>query len=215
MQNILRVIRQFQRNVFPAHQSKFEELASGQQPPTLLITCSDSRIVPEMVTQTEPGELFVIRSAGNLVPPHDAPPSGEAATIEYAVKVLKVQEIVVCGHSHCGAVNALLQPESLRDLPNVRDWLRYGEVTLHEVEQLAKSAGAPRDLLTAAIECNVRVQLDNLRTYPFIADAEADGKLGLHGWFYRFETGQIFELDAAAQKFVDIADFVDDEPLVV
>ena len=117
----------FSGQVFPIHQSKFEELASGQRPPTLFITCSDSRIVPELLTQTEPGDLFVLRNAGNLVPPYSAPLSGEAATIEYAVKVLKVEHIVVCGHSHCGAITGLLRPETLKDLPAVAEWLAHAE----------------------------------------------------------------------------------------
>ena len=127
MKSLIPGIREFHRNVFPTRRAQFEELASGQQPSTLFITCSDSRVVPSMLTQSEPGELFVLRNAGNMVPPYPGNGGGEAATIEYAVKVLKVKQIVVCGHSHCGAINGVLQPEMLRDMPAVEKWVMHAE----------------------------------------------------------------------------------------
>ena len=202
MRRLLQGIRNFQHKVFPVHQSKFEELASGQRPPTLLITCSDSRIVPELITQTEPGELFVLRNAGNLVPPYDSPASGEAATIEYAVKVLKVEDIVVCGHSHCGAITGLLRPETLKDLPAVEQWLAYANKVRDEILEHPSVADSDDDLLTAAIKSNVLVQLDHLRTYPDVALAESAGELALHGCFYRFETGDISAFDSVTGKYV-------------
>jgi carbonic anhydrase len=202
MRRLLQGIRDFQHKVFPNCQSKFEELASGQRPPTLLITCSDSRIVPELITQTEPGELFVLRNAGNLVPPNDSPASGEAATIEYAVKVLKVEDIVVCGHSHCGAITGVLRPETLKELPHVAEWLVHAEKCREEIMDHASVADPDDDLLTAAIKSNVLVQLDHLRTYPAVAMAESAGNLALHGCFYRFETGDISAFDSANGKFV-------------
>ena len=126
-------MRTFQDKVFPSQRSHFERLADGQSPSTLFITCSDSRIVPHLFTQTEPGELFVLRNAGNLVPPYTAEHSGEAATIEYAVQVLKVQDIVVCGHSHCGAITGVLRPELLEDLPAVEKWLVHAERVRQEI----------------------------------------------------------------------------------
>src|SRR4029078_4173731 len=127
MNALLSGFREFRENVFPSRRLQFEDLASGQQPSTLFITCSDSRIVPHMLTQTEPGELFVLRNAGNLVPPATAAPCGEAATIEYAVQVLKVEEVFVCGHSHCGAIAALLEPQMVKNLPAVESWLGHAE----------------------------------------------------------------------------------------
>jgi carbonic anhydrase len=202
MRRLLQGIRDFQHKVFPARRSRFEELASGQQPPTLLITCSDSRIVPELITQTQPGELFVLRNAGNLVPPYSAPSSGEAATIEYAVKVLKVEDIVVCGHSHCGAITGVLRPETLKELPHVAEWLVHAEKCRDEIMEHPSVADTDDDLLTAAIKSNVLVQLDHLRTYPAVALAESAGELALHGCFYRFETGDISAFDSATGKFV-------------
>lgn len=201
MRRLLQGIREFQHKVFPNHQSKFEQLASGQRPPTLLITCSDSRIVPELITQTEPGELFVLRNAGNIVPPYDAPANGEAATIEYAVKVLKVEDIVVCGHSHCGAITGVLRPESLKDLPSVAGWLAYAEKCREDIMAQPSVADPDDDLLTAAIKTNVLVQLDNLRSYPAVAQAESAGDLALHGCFYRFETGDISAFDSVSGKY--------------
>jgi carbonic anhydrase len=204
MRRLLQGIRQFQHKVFPERQSRFEELASGQRPPTLFITCSDSRIVPDLITQTEPGEMFVHRNAGNLVPPYSAAPNGEAATIEYAVKVLKVEDIVVCGHSHCGAITGLLRPELLKDLPAVEQWLVHAEKCRQEIIEHAFVTDPDDDVLTTAIKSNVLVQLDHLRTYPAVALAESAGELSLHGCFYRFETGDVSAFDTTEGKFVSV-----------
>lgn len=218
MRNLLRGLRVFQHRVFPQKRSRFERLAYGQSPSTLFITCSDSRIVPEMLTQTEPGELFVLRNAGNLVPPWTAEHTGEAATIEYAVSALKVNEIVVCGHSHCGAMAGLLNPESVESLPAVKRWLTHARQTLEEITNLpldGKGSDASDDLLTTAVKCNVMVQLAHLETYPAVAEAMARGELTLHGWFYRFETGETYELDGAERQFVNVAHRLADELPVV
>jgi len=204
----------FQHRVFPQLRSRFERLADGQEPQTLFITCSDSRIVPEMLTHTEPGELFVLRNAGNLVPPWTAEHTGEAATIEYAVKMLQVREIVVCGHSHCGAMHGLLNPASIETLAAVKQWLTHAQKTLQEVANLplaGDGSDAGDDLLTTAVKWNVIVQLEQLRTYPAVAEAEARGELALHGWFYRFETGETFELDGASRQFVSLTEQYDNE----
>jgi carbonic anhydrase len=208
MRRLLQGVRVFQHLVFPARCEQFKKLANGQQPPTLFITCSDSRIVPEMLTQTDPGELFVLRNAGNLVPPWTAEHTGEAATIEYAVRVLKVREIVVCGHSQCGAIQGLLNPASIEQLPAVKQWLTHAQDTLQAVANLPLKADevADEDLWTTAIKCNVMVQLAHLRTYPAVMEAEANGELAVHGWFYRFETGETYELDGVSKQFVNVAD---------
>ncbi len=214
MRELLRGVQIFQHRVFPACRLQFEELAKGQTPATLFITCSDSRIVPELVTQTAPGELFVLRNAGNLVPPWTSEHTGEAATIEYAVKVLKVREIVVCGHSHCGAMQGLLNPESVAELPAVKQWLTHARRTLEEVANLpleGEGSDESDDLLTTAVKCNVIVQLAHLRTYPAVAEAEDRGELVLQGWYYRFETGEVLGLDGAARQFVCMHDRMEDE----
>jgi carbonic anhydrase len=203
MTDLLHGVRRFHRHVFPTHRKRFETLASGQRPSTLFITCSDSRIVPELLTQTEPGELFVLRNAGNLVPPHGDLRGGEAATIEYAVKVLQVTHIVVCGHSHCGAITALLRPETLDGLPLVGEWLKHAERTRQEILN-CDSRDPHDDLLTTAIKCNVLVQLDHLRTHSVVAEAEASGQLTLHGWYYRFECGEVLAYDSAASAFASV-----------
>jgi carbonic anhydrase len=204
MRRLLHGIRAFQDNVFPSHQAHFEKLADGQAPSTLFITCSDSRIVPHLLTQTEPGELFVLRNAGNLVPPDSAENCGEAATIEYAIQVLKVQDIVVCGHSHCGAITGVLRPELIEGLPAVERWLAHAERIRHEILQHRSGSEPDDDALTAAIKANVLVQIDHLRTYPTIVQAEAAGSLRVHGCFYRFETGEVTVFDSLPGRFVPI-----------
>lgn len=187
-------VRTFRTTVFPRRQQRFADLAAGQAPHTLFITCSDSRIDPSLVTQAEPGELFVIRNAGNLVPAHgDEPAGGEAATLEYAVVALGVRDIVVCGHSHCGAMAGLLAPESLGSLPGVASWLRHATPALERVR--AATPGSPA---SDAIGVNVGVQLEHLRSYAFVREREASGDLALHGWIYVFERGEVLELQPDA-----------------
>lgn len=203
MRQLLDGVRIFQHRVFPACRSQFEQLAKGQSPSTLFITCSDSRIVPELVTQTAPGELFVLRNAGNLVPPYDeSAPSGEAATIEFAIEVLKVRDVIVCGHSHCGAIAGLMQPDTLSKLPLVKNWLQHAEKTREAISRVSAPNEAGKAQFTAAIEANVKVQLAHLRTYPCVVEAEARGELNLHGWFYRFETGDVNALVDETGAFV-------------
>jgi carbonic anhydrase len=206
MYRLIPGIREFRENVFPSQQARFEELAAGQKPATLFITCSDSRIDPNLLTQTEPGDLFVLRNAGNLVPPCPCADEfgGEAATIEYAVKALQVQEIVVCGHSHCGAITGVLRPELLRSLPRVEKWLTYAERLKQEIADQRLPVDGSDDVLTTAIKANVLVQLGHLRTYPEVAEAEQRGELTLHGCFYRFETGEVLAYDSTANKFASV-----------
>lgn len=191
----------FRAKEFPRRREQFEALAAGQFPHTLFITCSDSRIDPSLITQTDPGELFIIRNAGNLVPPPGKQPAGgEAATVEYAVVALGVEHIVVCGHSHCGAMAGLLAPESLKGLPGVSAWLRHATPTLERV----RGASRPDD--RDPVRANVAVQLENLRAYPFVREREQAGELTLHGWVYRFERGEVLELGADGRFSPLIAD---------
>lgn len=209
MHRLLPGIREFHRNIFPQRRAHFEQLAAGQQPSTLFITCSDSRIMPELLTQTEPGELFVLRNAGNLVPPYSAERSGEAATIEYAIKVLGVSEIVVCGHSHCGAITGVLQPELIEGLSDIEKWLVHAERIRHGILEQRFPTDPDDDALTSAIKSNVIVQLEHLRTYPGVAKGEQRGELALSGCFYRFESGQVFLFDQQSQHFANLLDSVD------
>ncbi len=204
MQKLVDGIHEFQEKFFTSHKELFERLAQGQQPLALFITCSDSRIDPSLLTQTQPGELFILRNAGNIVPPYGAVQGGEAATIEYAVCVLGVKDIIVCGHSHCGAMNGLLHPEQIEELPAVRDWLSHAEATARIMKENYGhiSEDAPR--LTATVEENVLVQLENLRTHPSVAAALGRDELKLQGWVYKFETGQVFGFDADQRQYLPV-----------
>lgn len=200
MENIVRGLHEFQNYFFQENRELFEALAQGQQPDTLLITCSDSRIQPGILMTAQPGELFIIRNAGNLVPPNDAANGGEAATIEYAVHVLGVAHIIVMGHSHCGAMKAVLQPESVATLPRVADWLKHAEAVRQTLrEEYAECTEA--ELYNAAIKENTLQQLDHLRTYPAIAERVNTGQLKLHAWVYEFETGRVLAYDPATHHF--------------
>lgn len=203
MEKLIRGIHGFQDNVFGTQRELFERLATGQQPETLFITCSDSRINPSLITQTDPGELFILRNAGNIVPPFGTVQSGEAATIEFAVTGLGVRNIIVCGHTHCGAMKGLLAPQQVEQMPSVKAWLQYAQATRQIIqEKYAEVSG--ESLLNDAIKENVLVQLDNLRTHPAVAGAVATGRVKLHGWVYRIETGDIFAFDPQDRRFVSI-----------
>lgn len=205
MQRLINGIHDFQRSYFSRNRQLFEELAQGQHPLALFITCSDSRINPNLITQTEPGELFILRNAGNIVPPFGAIQGGEAATVEYAIKVLKVRDIVICGHSQCGAMQGLIDsPTACAHLPCVAAWLKHAEATRQIVQENYAHIKEPQHRLTAAVEENVLVQLENLRTHPSVAAALVRGTLKLHGWVYKIETGQVFAYDPEVNQFISI-----------
>ncbi len=201
MQKLIQGIHHFQSNLFSSQRDLFERLADGQHPDALFITCSDSRISPNLITQTEPGELFIVRNAGNIVPPHAMVVGGEEATIEFALVGLGIKDIIVCGHSHCGAIKGLLNLESIREsLPAVCTWLGHAEATRRIVkEKYPQLSNA--ELLNVAIQENVLVQLENLRTHPAVAVGLSRGDLKLHGWAYKIETGQVFAYDPERGQF--------------
>ncbi|MFD5907868.1 carbonic anhydrase [Streptomyces massasporeus] len=169
----------------------YRKLAEGQYPEALFITCSDSRVIPAMITGAQPGEIFELRNAGNIVPPYGRPGAcGEAATIEYALEVLGVQDIVVCGHSHCGAMGALKSGDDLSSLPGVDAWLRLARPELTSVLE-----SAPDDpSLPEVSQGNVVNQLAALRSYPVVRQRLDSGRLRLHGWYYEVDTGFVYEL---------------------
>ena len=201
MQRLVDGVLKFQQNVFPKMRARFEELAKGQHPHTLFITCSDSRIDPNLLTQTGPGELFVVRNAGNFVPRYGEANGGEAATIEYALAALadKLTDVVVCGHSHCGAMKAVVGGGA-PSLPAVDSWLRHADETGRAVAQVPEA-----ERTWAAIERNVLAQLENLKTHPKVADALGRKAIQLHGWVYRFETGEVLASDAGRERFAPLA----------
>lgn len=204
MQKLVEGIHRFQKEIFSSQKRLFEKLVDGQHPQALFITCSDSRINPNLLTQTEPGELFILRNAGNIVPPYGAVNGGEAATIEYAVCVLNVRDIIVCGHSHCGAMAGLLAPEQLDKLTAVKNWLAHAEATRRIILENYEHIQDPQARLTATVEENVLVQLENLRTHPCVAAALARGQLTLHAWVYKFEAGQVFTYDPVTAQFASL-----------
>jgi len=204
MQRLVEGVQRFQANVFSAQRHLFEKLAEGQNPLALFITCSDSRINPNVITQTEAGELFILRNAGNIVPPYGASRGGEEGSIEYAVSILGVEDIIVCGHSHCGAMSALLHPEKAAAFPAIRNWLEHAETTRRIIAENYQHLTGEQARQTAAVEENVLVQLDNLKTHPAVAAALAREQLNLHGWVYEFETGKVFAFDTPAGQFMPI-----------
>ncbi len=206
MQKLIQGIHQFQQDSFRPLQGLFEELAKGQNPETLFITCSDSRIDPTLLTRAQPGDLFILRNAGNIVPAHGAGNGGEAATIEFAVAALGVKDIIICGHSHCGAMKGLLQPEQVASLPAVSSWLSHAEMTRRIVRDNYGHLDGDR-LLTATVEENVLVQLENLRTLPAVGSRLVRGDLHLHGWVYKIETGEVFAYDLQSGQFVPLAKY--------
>lgn len=203
MQKLIEGLHHFQHSVFESQQELFERLSHGQSPETLFITCSDSRINPNLLTQTQPGDLFILRNAGNLIPAYGPNPGGEAATIEFAVRGLVVKDVIVCGHSHCGAMDGLLSPSKTEDFPALSRWLEHAEVTRRLVNGLYPDRSRD-DLLNIAIQENVLSQLENLRTHPSVALALAAGQLRLHGWVYKIETGQIFSFSPEKSQFLPV-----------
>lgn len=205
VQQLVAGIHHFQNRIFRRHRDLFERLSLGQKPDTLFITCSDSRIDPNLITHTEPGDLFVIRNAGNLVPAYGATTGGEVASIEFAVAGLQVRDIVICGHSHCGAMKGLLKPEILAEMPAVSEWLRHAEATRRIVRSKYKEL-AGDSLLDVCTEENVLVQLENLQTHPAVAVALSQGQLKLHAWVYEIATGDVFAYDAPTAQFVPLGE---------
>ena len=205
MQKLVQGIHHFRANVFGPQRELFERLAAGQHPDALFLTCSDSRINPNLITQTGPGELFIVRNAGNIAPPHGPAGSGEEATVEFAVAGLGIKDVIVCGHTRCGAMRALVRPEEVREMPALEAWLCHAEATRRILRE--KYGHLSEDaLLNAAAQENVLVQLENLRTHPAVAAGLAKGDLKLHGWVYKIETGEVFAYDPDAGQFLPLAD---------
>lgn len=202
MEKLIQGLRRFQTNYVATHRDLFEQLSKGQAPRVLFITCSDSRVDPELITQAQVGELFVIRNAGNLIPPYRAANGGEGATLEYAIHALGVQQIVVCGHTRCGAMKGLMHMDKLKEeMPLVHDWLLHAESTRRLVKENYGHCNTD-DLIDIAVAENVLGQLDNLNTYPVVRTKLHQGKLALHGWIYQIESGEVLAYDAHQHQFV-------------
>ena len=202
MERVLKGLVRFQKKVFAKKEKLFASLSKQQNPSVLFITCSDSRIDPSLLTQTDPGDIFIIRNAGNLIPTYGAAIGGSTATIEYGVSVLQVKDIIVCGHTDCGAMRGLLHPEKLQELPAVKAWLQHAETTVRIVKDYCAHLKGD-ELFAATIRENVLVQLDHLRTHPAVATRLRQGDLRLHGWVYSIGTGEVWVYDSEKKEFVD------------
>lgn len=190
-------VRTFEEEVYPEKKDLFQSLAYDQNPPTLFITCADSRISPSLITQTEPGELFLIRNVGNIVPAYGNMVGAVASAIEYAVGALGVKNIIICGHSNCGAMSALINlttnPEKLADMPTVRRWLHNAEAAAATIGDLRAEDVGPKDVRDLA-EANVRLQLTHLKTHPIVAKALSRNELNVQGWYYDIQNGRMYIL---------------------
>jgi carbonic anhydrase len=206
MDRLLEGVSKFQKEVFPQHRHLYEELKDQQRPETLFITCADSRIVPQMITQSKPGDLFICRNAGNMVPPYGETHGGVSATIEYSVCVLEVRHIIVMGHTDCGAMRALMHPEKVADLPTVKDWLSHGEVARRIVSENCAGC-SDEEALPAITEENVIAQLNHLRTHPSVASRLAREAIQLHGWLYHIRTGHMEAYDSQLGRFVPLEEY--------
>lgn len=207
MQKLLRGICQFQSKIFNPRRDFFNKLIEGQKPQALFITCSDSRMVPDLICQTDPGDLFVVRNAGNIVPPYfPGQSSGETATIEYAIKGLGVKEIIVCGHTRCGALAAVAHPELTQTMPHVRHWVEHARAGVEIMERCYAHIEDETAQANILVQENVLVQLEHLRTHPAVAAGIAAGQLRLHAWVYKMETGDVFAYDNAQGQFSCISE---------
>jgi len=209
MKKLVKGIIEFRKNVRPSYRKTFAKLALGQSPDALFIACSDSRVAPNLFASTDPGDLFVIRNVGNLVPPcggdHglSTADESEAAAMEFAVVNLKVSDIIVCGHSECGAMQALLHGREKVKTPNLKAWLRHGEKALDALNHNQNFAAglAAHNRLS---QLNVLQQVENLKSYPIIREKLASKKLKVHAWWFELANAAVYCFDSHSGKFVEI-----------
>ena len=200
MERLIAGHKRFLKEVFPERRSHFHLLSEGQSPEWLFITCSDSRVVPDLILGTEPGDLFITRNAGNVVPLIAQDVDGCTATIEYAVKVLKVRDAILCGHSDCGALKAAVDKTALVGLPKAERWLNHVEAAFAHRQPLNPADGESAEL-ASLIRGNVVAQLMNLKAQPAVRQAMEEGQLRVHGWYYDILTGRIEEYDQRLRRF--------------
>lgn len=203
LDRLLAGVRKFRRDVYPSQKEMYQKvMREPQRPHTLVVTCADSRVDLEMLTQSGPGEIFVTRNIGNLVPAYGQMPGGISAVIEYAVTALEVSQVVVCGHEECGAMKGLLEPDAVAKMPLVKSWLMNAEAALSVVE--ARNKGSmPHDVLNQLIEENVLLQMNHLRTHPSVAGRVAMGTLSISGWVYDISSGSVRVHDERLRRFVE------------
>ncbi len=205
MDRLTKGVVRFEKEIYPSRKDFFDQLIAKQFPRALFITCSDSRVVPNLITDSEPGDLFTIRNAGNIVPPYGDMMGGVSATIEYSVMALKVKNIIICGHTRCGAMDALLNPESINSMPIVKSWLNHSEGARRIVQETCSHLN-PEEKAKALVEENVLIQLENLRTHPSVALALAKGEMDLFGWVFDIVNGHVFGYDGDVGEFVPMSE---------
>lgn len=202
MEDIFKGVMAFKKHGFEERKQLFADLANSQNPDVLFITCSDSRIDPNLLTDTNPGDLFICRNAGNIVPPHTNETGGMTASIEFAVAVLGVKHIIICGHSDCGALKGAINPDSLKDLPHVKEWIGHCRSAAEIVK--AKHGCLGHEQLDEVIQENVVMQIHHLRTHPSVATKLALGKVELHGWVYDIKKGTVNAYSEKEKGFVSV-----------
>ncbi len=208
MQRLIEGVHKFRNEEFGNYRQLFRKLSqTGQNPHTLFITCSDSRVLAELITHSRPGDLFVVKNIGNIVPPAAAQgdTNSTAAAIEFAVDTLRVADIVICGHSQCGAISALLGYTSVPDTaPHLRNWLKLAAPVLETLKREYQHLHDPNARSNAAAEENVLYSLDNLHGYPCVQERLADGSLRLHGWFFKIATAELFAYHPETRQFAPL-----------
>jgi carbonic anhydrase len=204
VKKLLEGLSLFQREAYPRHRELFERLAKNQKPRAVFVSCSDSRVVTNLLVQAEPGDLFIVRNAGNIVPPAGSSYGGTTAALEYAIVALGIRIVILCGHSTCGAMRGVLHPETLENMPAVRQWVSYaGEARRAAVEA---HPGAPDDeMLERVVDYNVIAQVRNILTFPFVRPLVESGELEVHGWVYDIATGRVKGLDPSGRFFRPLA----------
>lgn len=200
MKKLIKGLHKFQKEVFPLKKNFFEELAKQQKPEVLFITCSDSRINPNLVTTTEPGDLFILRNAGNIIPLYGTS-IGEEATIEFAVEQLGIEDIIVCGHSYCGAIEAAVHPERMQNMPSLSKWITQNVTPTLDLIKQNYSNLDKTELLDVLLQENVLKQVESLKTHPSVAKKMLENKVSVHAWIYKIEVGQVFAFNSAEEQF--------------
>jgi carbonic anhydrase len=205
MHKLIEGVLRFQKEVHGPRQALFSQLGEAQAPFALFIACSDSRVVPELLTQREPGEIFVVRNAGNIIPSYGPAAGGVSASIEYAVAGIGIEDVVVCGHSDCGAMKAILRENRLEKMPAVASWTKHAAAAKEVVKATLPPDASEQTKLNALVHENVLCQLRNLQTHPMVAAKLATGRLRLYGWVYNIENGTVDTYDAETGRFVPLA----------
>ena len=203
MKELLDGLTLFQRIAYPRHRELFERLAKKQHPRAVFIACSDSRVVPNLLVQAEPGDLFILRNAGNIVPPAGQGGEGVVASLEYAIRGLGIRDVVLCGHRNCGAMKGVLHPEKVADMPSVASWVRHADRARQAVEERYPGRD-DEEVLDLLVDFNVIAQVRNILTYPFVSDLVRNGEMELYGWVYDIGTGKVKGLDATGTRFLPV-----------